>query len=61
MMLASSFGGERGSSAESLNDLLLRLDRATEVLEIMDELGVNTRDELQALMEELERLIDDAE
>ncbi len=60
-MMSSSFGGERGSSPESLNELLLRLDRATEVLEIMDELGVNTRDELQALMEELERLIDDAE
>jgi hypothetical protein len=57
----SSSDRERDSHAESLNDLLLRLDRATEVLEVMDELGVNTRDELQALMEELERLIDDAE
>jgi len=45
--------------SRSLHDLLLRLDRATEILEGLDELGVECREELQEMMEQLEREIDD--
>jgi hypothetical protein len=45
-----------GRSA-SIHALLLRLDLAVEVLEGLDELGVQTRDEVTALVERLERQI----
>jgi hypothetical protein len=40
--------------------LLLRLDLAVEVLEGLDELGVDTRAEVEALIELLERKIGEA-
>jgi hypothetical protein len=45
----------------SLSDerVLQLLDLATEVLEGLDELGVNTRAELLALMDRLEQLVTD--
>lgn len=60
-MNAGPEGGGHVSDARSLNELLLRLDRATETMELMDELGITDRDELQALMEEPERQIDDSD
>jgi hypothetical protein len=46
---------------DSLSDerVLQLLDLATEVLEGLDELGVNTRAELLALMDRLEQLVTD--
>lgn len=41
-------------------ELLLRLDLATEVLEGLDQLGIADRQQLQALLERLERRIQDA-
>jgi hypothetical protein len=43
----------------SVADILSRLDLATEVLEGLDELGVDNRAELESLMEQLERQIAD--
>lgn len=51
--------GETGRPAESVQTLLRRLDLAMEVLEGLDELGVQDRDELLTLMESLERQIAD--
>ncbi len=45
--------------AASTEALLLRLDLAVETLENLDELGVDNRAELQALLRQLERQIDD--
>lgn len=45
--------------AASVSDLLATLDKATETLELLDELGVSTREELLTLMDDLERQIDD--
>ena len=42
------------------HELLLRLDLATEVLEGLDQLGIADRQQLQALLEQLERRIQDA-
>lgn len=47
--------------AKPLQELLFDLDRATELFEAMEELGVTNRQELHDLMERLERQIDDAE
>jgi len=52
---------EHPESSESLHDVLIRLDKATELLEGLEELGVENRQELQELMERLERQIDEAE
>ena len=41
----------------SAHELLLRLDLAVEVLEGLDELGVDTRAELETLIERLEMQI----
>lgn len=49
----------QGKQAETTPTLLMRLDLATEVLEGMEELGVETRSELVALLEQLERQISD--
>ncbi len=51
----------RPAPPASLHDALIRLDRATELLEGLEELGVDSRQELQDLMERLERQIDEAE
>jgi hypothetical protein len=50
------------SSAEtsSVHRLLLALDLATEVLEGLDELGLETRAEVEQLMARLERQIADS-
>ena len=52
--------GGRASDDEQpvdAHELLLRLDLAVEVLEGLDELGVDTRAELEGLIERLERQI----
>ena len=49
----------RGETA-SVHQLLLRLDLATEVLEGLDELGLETRAEVEVLMARLERQIADS-
>jgi hypothetical protein len=43
----------------SVHQLLLRLDLATEVLEGLDELGLETRAEVEQLLAQLERQIAD--
>ena len=47
------------SEAASVHQLLLRLDLATEVLEGLDELGLETRAEVEQLLGDLERQIGD--
>lgn len=47
--------------AASEHELLLRLDLATETLEGLDQLGVETRDELLALLDRLEARIADTD
>ncbi len=44
----------------SVHDLLLRMDLATEVLEGLDELGLDTRLQVEELLVEVEREIGDA-
>ena len=44
----------------SVHQLLLRLDLATEVLEGLDELGLETRAEVEELLASLERQIADS-
>jgi hypothetical protein len=44
----------------SVHQLLLRLDLATEVLEGLDELGLDTRAEVEQLLADLERQIADS-
>jgi hypothetical protein len=48
-------------TSPSVNELLSRLDLATEVLEGLDELGVDNRVQLQALMDKIERQVADEE
>lgn len=45
----------------SLAELMTMLDRATEALETLDELHVQTRQDLIGLMEKIEQHIDDAD
>ena len=45
---------EADAPVRSQHELLITLDLATEVLEGLTELGVETRDEVEALMEQLE-------
>jgi hypothetical protein len=49
----------RGES-DSIHQLLLRLDLAMEVLEGMEELGVETRAQVEELLTSLERQIADS-
>jgi hypothetical protein len=44
----------------SVHELLLRLDLATEVLEGLDELGLETRTQVEELLTQLERQIADS-
>ncbi len=44
----------------SVHELLLRMDLATEVLEGLDELGLETRAQVEELLAQLEREIGDA-
>ena len=48
------------SQPASTHELLLRLDLAVEVLEGLDDLGADTRAEVEALVEQLERQIGEA-
>lgn len=50
---------ESGDRQLSEHELLLRLDLATEVLEGLDELGLDTRSQVDALLNRLERQIAD--
>jgi hypothetical protein len=52
----------KGSPGDAGSDhqLLLRLDLATEVLEGLDELGLDTRAEVEELLARLERQIADS-
>jgi hypothetical protein len=43
----------------SIHELLLQMDLATEVLEGLDELGLDTRAQVEALLAKLEREIGD--
>jgi hypothetical protein len=51
---------ESPGDASSVHELLLRLDLATEVLEGLDELGVETRTQVEELLTRLERQIADS-
>jgi hypothetical protein len=51
---------ELNEQATSVHDLLLRLDLAVEVLEGLDQLGVDNRVELEALLQRLERQISES-
>ena len=44
----------------TIHELLLRMDLATEVLEGLDELGLETRAQVEELLAQLEREIGDA-
>lgn len=46
---------KKQSAQESMYDLLSRIDELEDVLEILDENGVSTREELEALIADLER------
>jgi hypothetical protein len=52
---------ERRDRPDALHTLMLRLDLAMEVLEGLDELGVETRTELMALLEHLERQVSESQ
>ncbi len=49
-----------GDDDRSVHELLLRLDLATEVLEGLDELGLETRSQVEELLSRLEAQIADA-
>jgi hypothetical protein len=53
--------GDDDLDAASEHELLLRLDLATETLEGLEQLGVDNREELLALLDRLEARIADAE
>ena len=57
--LAPSAEDSQGD-AGSAHQLLLRLDLAMEVLEGLDELGLDTRAEVEKLLADLERQITDS-
>ena len=59
MSSESDVPAESGAPARSQHELLVTLDLATEVLEGLTELGVETREQVEALMEQLERQIVD--
>ncbi len=51
---------DSGGDGSSIHQLLLRLDLAMEVLEGLDELGVETRAQVEELLARLERQIADS-
>jgi hypothetical protein len=53
-------GEDSRGDTTSVHQLLLRLDLATEVLEGLDELGLETRAEVEELLAHLERQIADS-
>ncbi|MGC4107526.1 MAG: hypothetical protein QM753_14490 [Thermomicrobiales bacterium] len=46
---------QKQSAKESMYDLLSRIDELEDVLEILDENGVENREQLEALIADLER------
>jgi hypothetical protein len=54
-------GGDSLEERASVHQLLLRLDLATEVLEGLDELGLETRAQVEELLTRLERQIADSD
>ena len=53
--------GERHERPDAIHDLMLRLDLAMEVLEGLDELGVENRTELMSLLDRLERQVSESQ
>jgi hypothetical protein len=53
-------GDDSAGDGSSVHKLLLRLDLATEVLEGLDELGLETRAQVEELLTQLERQIADS-
>lgn len=51
---------DSAGDGSSVHELLLRLDLATEVLEGLDELGLETRTQVEELLTRLERQIADS-
>jgi hypothetical protein len=56
---AQTRDGSTGDGS-SVHEILLRLDLATEVLEGLDELGLETRTQVEELLTRLERQIADS-
>ena len=50
----------RTDKPRSEHEILLRMDLATEILEGLDELGLDTRAQVEALLADLERQLGDA-
>ncbi len=59
MIESGRAGEESGDSALSDHEILLRLDLATEVLEGLDELGLESRAQVEELLTRLEAQISD--
>ena len=57
MSQAERAAGESGDNRLSVHEILLRLDLATEVLEGLDELGLESRSEVEELLARLEAQI----
>ena len=53
--------GKSPEDKGAIHELLLRLDLATEVLEGLDELGLETRAQVDELLTRLERQVADAD
>jgi hypothetical protein len=53
-------GDDSKRDGSSIHQLLLRLDLATEVLEGLEELGLETREQVEELLTRLERQIADS-
>ena len=51
---------DSAGAGSSVHELLLRLDLATEVLEGLEELGLETRSQVEELLTRLERQIADS-
>ena len=61
MSEAEQAPGDSPEERASVHQLLLRLDLATEVLEGLDELGLEARTQVKELLTRLERQIADAD
>ena len=60
MSQSEKIADESGDARLSVHEILLRLDLATEVLEGLDELGLESRSEVEELLTRLEAEIGDA-
>jgi hypothetical protein len=61
MSESTQASGDSQEERASIHQLLLRLDLATEVLEGLDELGLETRAQVEELLTRLERQIADSD